>query len=180
MKRLNAGRQMNALSQRYLKWTAYGLVLLVTAIMQSLPHFLPALGGARPLLLIPVTVCIAMFEGPVGGAAAGVAGGILWDLFSDRLLGSNALLLMILCCACGLLSQLLIRNNFISSSIMTACVLVVHGLADWFFYEVLTQHDEMVYALFHFTLPAIGYSLVLTPLVYFAVYAVSRMLRNRE
>jgi hypothetical protein len=68
-----AYHQVQRLSVRYLKGTAYGLVILLTAIIQSLPHALPSFGGARPLLIIPVVVCIAMFEGPVNGAIAGIA-----------------------------------------------------------------------------------------------------------
>lgn len=67
------------------------------------PRLSPEIYGASPLLLVPLTVCIAMYAGPVGGAAAGIAGGFLWDLYSDRLLGFNALLLLAVGCACGLL-----------------------------------------------------------------------------
>ncbi|MDD3692810.1 MAG: rod shape-determining protein MreD [Oscillospiraceae bacterium] len=178
--RLNAGRLINRLGSRYLKWTAYGLVILLTIILQSLPRFLPQLLSAKPLLIIPVVVCIAMFEGPVDGAAAGVCGGILWDLFSDRLLGFNALILLILCCACGLMSQLLIRNNLLSTLMMTAATLFVQGILSWFFYDLLLDFENSLTALLYFTLPGIFYTLILTPPIYLAVYAVARILRNRE
>lgn len=175
-----AGHLISRMSGRYIKWTAYGLVILLTTILQSLPHFLPAVGYAKPILIVPVAVCIAMFEGPVGGAAAGIAGGFLWDLFSDRLLGFNALLLLILCCACGLLSQLLIRNNLLSSTLMTAAALFVQGLLNWFFYDLLLENEQALTALIHFTLPGFFYSLILTPPLYLAVYSVVRFLRSRE
>lgn len=178
--KLNAGSLINRLGIRYIKWTAYGLVILMTFILQSLPHFIPPVWGVKPFLIVSVTVCIAMFEGPVGGGAAGISGGILWDLFSDRLLGFNALILLILCCACGLLSQLLIRNNLLSSSIMVAASLVVQGLINWFFYDFMFNYSQSLTALLHFTLPGILYTLILTPPVYIAVYAVARLLRNRE
>lgn len=175
-----AYQPMQRLSIRYLKWTVYGLLLLLACILQSLPHLFPSFGGSRPLLVIPVAVCIAMFEGPIGGAAAGIAGGILWDLFSDRLLGFNALLLLFICGACGLLAQLLIRNNLISSLLMTAAALITQGVLDWFFNVVLVSQPEPIYALLHFTLPDMLYSLILTTPIYFIVYAAARKLRKRE
>ncbi|HCA30883.1 MAG TPA: rod shape-determining protein MreD [Ruminococcaceae bacterium] len=178
--RLGASHLIKRLSSRYLKWTAYGLIILLTTILQSLPHFPPEIGGARPTLIIPVVVCIAMFEGPVGGAAAGVAGGILWDVFSDRLLGFNALLLLIICCICGLLSQLLIRNNLISSMLMAAAALVFHSLIDWFIYDLMLENDQALNVLLWFTLPGFIYSLILTPLLYYVIYSVAKLLRNRE
>lgn len=179
-KHLGADHLIQRLSSRYLKWTAYGLVILLTAILQSLPHFLPVLGSARPTLMVPVTVCIAMFEGPIGGAAAGVFGGVLWDLFSDRLLGFNALILLIICCICGLMSQLFIRNNLISSMLMTAAALFVQGLINWFLNDFLLESSQALFALINFTLPGFFYSLILTPPLYLAVYKVSKLLRNRE
>lgn len=178
--KLGASNLINRLSSRYLKWTAYGLVILLASILQSLPNFLPVIGCARPTLIIPIVVCIAMFEGPVGGAAAGVAGGILWDIFSDRLLGFNALLLLIICCACGLMSQLLIRNNLISSMLMAAAALFAHGLIDWFIYDLMLENDQPLNTLLWYTAPGFVYSLLLTPPLYFAVYFVARLLRNRE
>ncbi|MDD2362463.1 MAG: rod shape-determining protein MreD [Oscillospiraceae bacterium] len=178
--KMGAGHFISSLSSRYIKWTAYGIVILLTSILQSLPNFLPPIGGARPALMVPVVVCIAMFEGPVGGAAAGVAGGILWDLFSDRLLGFNALLLLIICCACGLMSQLLIRNNLISSMLMTAAALFIQGLISWFFYDFMFENQQALTALLSLSIPGFFYSLFLTPPIYFVVYSVAKILRNRE
>lgn len=175
-----AYQPIQRLSSRYLKWTAYGVVILLSTILQSLPRLFPSVGGSHPILVIPVVVCIAMFEGPIGGAAAGIAGGILWDLFSDRLLGFNALLLLFICCACGLMAQLLIRNNLLSSLLMTAAALFSQGILDWFFNVVLLSESEPVYILLHLTLPNMLYSFVLTPIIYFIVYAMARKLRNRE
>lgn len=95
---------MHRLGSRYIKWTAYGLWLLLVCVLQNTPRLIPPVFGARPLLVVPLVVCIAMYTGPVGGAAAGVAAGLLWDMYSTRLLGFNALLLLIIGCACGLLS----------------------------------------------------------------------------
>lgn len=168
------------MSSRYLKWTVYGLILILTSVLQSLPDFPPRIFGVRPILMVTVTVCIAMFEGPVGGAAAGVAGGLLWDLFSDRLLGFNAFLLLIICCICGLLSQLLIRNNLLSSSLMAAAALFVQGIADWFFNYVLPSQSEPFYALFRLALPTVLYSLAVTPLLYIGIYAAKKFLLKHD
>lgn len=171
---------LRRLSRRYLTWTAYGLLMLATIIVQSLPHGLPAIGGVRPVLIVPLVVCTAMYEGPVGGAAAGIAAGLLWDMFSDRLLGFNALLLLIVGCACGLLVRLLIRNNLLAALLLSAAGLLVTGLADWFFNHVMALQKESLFALVHLTLPRALYSFLLTPLLYGLVTLIARTLRRRE
>ena len=112
--KIESGDPVRKLSGRYLKWTAYGLLILGAGLLQMAPRVFPAVFGARPLLLIPIVVSIAMFEGPVGGAAAGIAGGLLWDLYADRLFGFSALFLMAICCACGLEGELKIENGKLS------------------------------------------------------------------
>ena len=119
--KLHGKNPVPRLAGRYIKWTAYGLLILLFSTPQPTPR------------LIPLTVCIAMYAGPVGGAAAGIAGGFLWDLYSDRLLGFNALLLLAVGCACGLLVRLLLRNNLLSALLLVGGALLFQGLADWFF-----------------------------------------------
>lgn len=178
--KLNEKNPLRKLSGRYLKWTAYGLLLLCASLLQMAPRAIPSIFGARPLLLIPIVVSIAMFEGPIGGAAAGIAGGLLWDLYADRLFGFNAFILMIVCCACGLLVRLLIRNNLLSALLLFSGALLVQGLADWFFNHVLLMKEEPFYALVRLTLPNLAYTLVISPLLYGLTLLIARMLRKRE
>ena len=151
--KLNEKNPLHRLSGRYLKWTAYGLLILGAGLLQMAPRVFPAVFGARPLLLIPIVVSIAMFEGPVGGAAAGIAGGLLWDLYADRLFGFSALFLMAICCACGLLVRLLIRNNLLSAMLLFSGALLTQGLMDWFFNYVLWMKEDPLYMLGRMLLP---------------------------
>ena len=169
--KLHGKNPVPRLAGRYIKWTAYGLLILLFSILQSTPRLIPEICGASPLLLVPLTVCIAMYAGPVGGATAGIAGGFLWDLYSDRLLGFNALLLLV---------RLLLRNNLLSALLLVGGALLFQGLADWFFTVLLLGRDSPLYVLLHMTLPDLLYSLVLAPLIYALVTGVTRLLRHRE
>ena len=167
-------------SGRYLKWTAYGLLILGAGLLQMAPRVFPAVFGARPLLLIPIVVSIAMFEGPVGGAAAGIAGGLLWDLYADRLFGFSALFLMAICCACGLLVRLLIRNNLLSAMLLFSGALLTQGLMDWFFNYVLWMKEDPLYMLGRMLLPDMAYTLVVSPLLYGLTLLIAKTLRKRD
>lgn len=178
--KLNEKNPMRRISGRYLKWTAYGLLLLGAAILQMAPRVFPSIFGARPLLLVPVIISIAMFEGPIGGAAAGIAGGLLWDLYADRLFGFSALFLMAIGCACGLLVRLLIRNNLLSAMLLFAGGLLVQGLTDWFFNYVLLMKDDPLFVLVRLMLPDMGYTLVVSPALYGLTLLVAKILRKRD
>jgi|GEM_PF-317120 len=178
-KPVSSGKAVRRMGDRYLKWTAYGIVLLIISIVQTIPHGIPEIFGVRPAPIAVAAVCIAMFEGPIGGAAAGIAAGVLWDLYSPRPMGFNSLWLMIMCCACGLLSQMLVRNNLPSTMMVTSVVLIIQGLVNWFFNGVLAFKPDLMEILLRNALSA-AYTFLISPVVYLIILLVSRILRRRE
>lgn len=167
------------LKARYWQWGGYGLLILLTCIVQSTPRLIPELFGAKPLPVIPLTVCIAMFTGPVGGAAAGVAIGFLWDMYAlDRLLGYHSLLLLVVGCAVGLLIQLLMRNNLLSAVLLTFGALLSVGLIDWLLLYLLLARQDAVPALIDPILINSLYTLFITPLVYGLTLLISRLVKR--
>ena len=101
-------------------------------------------------------------------------------MYADRLLGFSALLLLFIGCACGLLVRLLIRNNLLSALLLTSGALLFQGLADWFFNYLLLGLEDPLFVLVRLTLPDLGYTLVISPLVYGLVYLIAGLLRRRE
>lgn len=163
---------------RYLKWTVYSLFLLLVSVLQTTPGLLPALWEIRPVLLSSAVVCIAMFESDVLAGAFGLVAGLLWDNASNRLLGLNALLLFAACITVSLLLTYLMRNNVYTALLLCACVIFIVEICDWFFYYVLLGYDHSLYVLARFYLPTMLYSLVLSPLLYWAVKAIVGFLRK--
>lgn len=180
MPKLGRGKFTAKVDKLYLRWFAYALVLLLVSLLQAAPRLFPAIGGAHPVPLIPVVVCIAMFEGPLTGAAIGVGGGLLWALYADRLFGFDALLLMAVGCICGLLVQVLIRNNWMSALLLNGATLIVYTLVDWLVRFVLYAQEGAVWALWSILLPNAVYTFVLSPVIYALAYRVARGLRESE
>ena len=178
--KIGRGKWLARVDKMYLRWMAYGMILLAVSLLQSAPRLFPAIGGAHPTLWLPVVVGIAMFEGPLAGAAVGVGSGLLWALYTNRLFGLDALLLMVIGCVCGLLVQVLLRNNHITALLLNAVVTVLYTLLDWCVRYVLFANEESWYAPWHILLPNAVYTFVLSPLVYVCIYRVARNLRETE
>ena len=178
MPKITRGRLTARINRLYLRWVAYGLILLFVSLLQAAPRLFPAFFGAHPVPLVPFVVCIAMFEGPMVGAAFGVGGGLLWALYADRLFGFDALLLLAIGCMCGLLVQVFLRNNWLTSLLLNGAVLLLYVLVDWLLRYVLFRNAEAVYALLHILLPNALYTFMLSPLVYVLIYRVARSMRE--
>ena len=62
----------------YIRRTLTAVLVFLTALFQH-SGFIPELFGAPAMVLIPLTVCIAMFERSIPGMCFGVLAGLLWD-----------------------------------------------------------------------------------------------------
>ena len=142
-----------------LKWGCYVLALFVCAALQTTPGLFQ-LGQAKPLLLLPLCLAVAVFEGEFAGALLGTVGGLLWDYAAGRTVGMLALELLLLCFGVSVLVQLYLQvnpGNF--AAVSTATALVVLSL-DWLFFYYMPGYSWALSRWLTFVLPSAVMTLV--------------------
>ncbi len=177
--KLNTDNKMRRFQGQYLRYAAYGFLLLFFYILQMTPRLLPTVCGGRPLLLIVAVVCVGMFNDPAVGGIFGAITGFLWDMFSDRLTGVGGLYLMVIGCICGLLVQLLMRNNVLSALLLGGVASTVFLLLEWLVNYVLWRVDGASEVLVRQVLPNLIYTLVLILPIYYLTLLVAKRLKAR-
>lgn len=96
---------------KLIRYLAYVLELLVLFMLQETPGLLPSIFGARPVLLFPAVVAIAMLEPEVPALLFGVVGGLFCDFGLSGMLGFHALVLGVLCFFISLVIRTYLQNN---------------------------------------------------------------------
>ena len=140
-----------------LKWGCYVLALFVCAALQTTPGLFQ-LGQAKPLLVLPLCLAVAVFEGEFAGALLGTVGGLLWDYAAGRTVGMLALELLLLCFGVSVLVQLYLQvnpGNFAAVSTVTA--LLVLSL-DWLFFYYMPGYSGAASRWLWFVLPTVALS----------------------
>lgn len=173
---------MKQLSQRkkdLIKWALYALILFFAFILQTTPRFLE-LFGVKPVLILPVMLFIAMFEGEWAGGVFGVVGGLFWDTAADRLLGFNAILMLIICVITGLLVMYLIRANIWNSLLVVLSASLLQGVIDYFFYYLIWDYDFSYLVLLKRILPTTLYTTLISPLFFFLIRKISHAFSEVE
>lgn len=173
---------MKQLSQRkkdLIKWALYTLILFFAFILQTTPRFLE-LFGVKPVLVLPVMLFIAMFEGEWAGGVFGVVGGLFWDTAADRLLGFNAVLMLVICVITGLLVMYLIRANIWNSLLTVLSASLLQGLIDYFFYYLIWDYDFSHIVLLKQILPTTFYTTLISPLFFFLIRKISHSFSEVE
>ncbi|MBP3389209.1 MAG: rod shape-determining protein MreD [Clostridia bacterium] len=174
---LSSGDRMRRLEEGYLRYAAYGFLLLFFYVLQMTPRLLPTIAGGRPLLLIPAIVCVGMFTNPLTGGICGAVTGFVWDMFASHAIGLNALYLLAVGCACGLLVQLLMRNNILSALLLSTAATALQLLGDWLIDCVLWRLPGSGQVLLQQALPNFLYTVALSLPVYYLTLRVAKRLK---
>lgn len=159
----------------YIRWAILAVIIVIVSLFQNTRGLLPEIYGVRAMPLIPLVVCIGMFERDWGSAALGLFAGLLWDGVSAHGQGFRSIYLMIIGCVCGLLLHYFMRRNLITALLLTSVALIVHNLLYWVFFLLIPGYDGAVSLLLEFYLPSCLYSLIFMPLF----FAIMKSLHKR-
>lgn len=164
----------------WLRRGIFALLLLAAHILQNTPGYFPEIFGVRAYFLISLTVCVALFEREVVGALFGLFAGALWDWVSPMGDGFNALFLMLVGAACGILINTLMRNNLLTALLLGGCAHLLYVCLYTVLFVVAEGVGSAGWLFARFYLPAVLYSLVFLPVFYLLVRAVMRRTRLRR
>ncbi len=156
------------------RYMVYALIILLAHFLQNVVPVFPKILSVRPLLLVSVAVCIAMFEGEIVGAVAGFVSGVLWDTVTVTADGYNALFLMLACAVCGVLLRIFMRNNIVTYMIMNSAITFIYLVTYVLFFISARGIDDAWQVFFRCYLPMGIYSLLLTPGWYVFIRSVNR------
>ena len=166
---------------KFFRCLAYSIELVILFILQNIPFLLPELMGARPFLLLPAIFSIALLEDELTGLGFGIFGGLLMDLsISGCAVGTNAIVLAILCFFIGLMAVNLIKTNLFTALLAAAVgIFVVIGL-QFVFGFYLKGYEFAQYAFQEHYWPVMLYSFLFTPLLYYFNKAFAVTIRERD
>lgn len=123
-------------SKWVIKWGIYGILLLVLYCVQTAPSLL-TIHHIKPVLLIPLAVSIALFEGEIGSAVFGLITGFLWDFASGKVFGFYGMVLMICCLLVALLSMYLVLVNVVNALLTVGAVSLICSIWNFLFYYLI-------------------------------------------
>ena len=164
----------------YIRRALFALLLVIAAAFQHTGGAIPAIFGAKALVLIPLTVCIAMYEKSMGGLSFGILAGALWDFATVRGDGFYAVMMALVGYAAGALTVYLVRNHIISALILSAIASVFVTGSYWFVFIFLKGYEGAWDILMHFYLPSAVYSVAFTAVYYYLVRFIVKLTTDKK
>ncbi len=153
----------------YIRRALFALLVVLSAAVQHTDGALPSFSGAKAMIIIPLCVCIAMFERSMGGLAFGVLCGVMWDAASARSDGFFSVCLAVVGFTAGALITYFMRNNILSALIISGAACLLVNSAYWLVFILLKGFDGAYGVLMSFYLPCAFYSFLYTFLYYYLI-----------
>lgn len=145
------------------------VMIIVTFILQTTGGFFPAPFGIHACLLVPATVCIAMFEREFSGLFFGLAAGMMLETVSPDSVCFYSVMFTLIGFTSGMLITYLMRNNLVTATIFTfAFTLILNSLYCLFFYAFDGIGITLGFYIRYYFISAI-YTTIFTPIFYLLV-----------
>lgn len=155
------------------KYAVYGVIMIVLFALQNVPSLL-SISGVKPQLLFAFALAAAVFESEIAGGIIGIFCGLLCDVGSHMLFGTNALIFLVVCVGIGLLVRGLIRQTLINTLILTLLASLLRAVLEYYFVYRMWGYEEVGVMLTGHLLPVAYYTTAIAAIPYFLVRAIHR------
>lgn len=165
---------------RLVRYLAFVLEIYFLYLLQQTPGLFPEIYGARPVLLFPVAVSIAMLETELPAMSFGIVAGLFVDFGFGGALGFHSLTMAVICYFVSVLSRTVLRVNMGAAMLMGMWTIAVFVILGWLYQYVWNGYSYISYALLHHYLPKYMYTLLLFPLIFMLTRGLARAMRSPE
>ncbi|MDE5764380.1 MAG: rod shape-determining protein MreD [Ruminococcus sp.] len=157
-----------------LRWTLYYVIILMSFVIMTTGSW------KKPVLLVPVALCIAINNDIMASAYTGAFCGFLIDIACGRLIGYNAVILTIFSAAMTLIFELYLRRKFINYIVLTAIMTFLQCFLDFQFFYKLWDYENVNNIFRNVTLKVWIYTMISSVILYVIFRIINNLLMPKE
>lgn len=156
----------NMLVLRRILFTA---LIVVTAVLESSENILPPVKGVNAFVLIPLVVCIALFEKSVPALLFGTFAGVMWDMYSITAEGFFSVVLSAVGFFTAIIILFYMRNNIATAVILSFVWSFLCNTLYWLNFIFFRDYTSPFYIYLRYYLPSVFYTAAFAFVFYFIV-----------
>lgn len=157
-----------------LRWIIYFVIIMTSFIVMTSGTW------KKPILLVPVALCIAINNDIMASAYTGAFCGFLIDIACGRLLGYNAVILTVFCILITLIYELYLRRKFFNFLLISAAAAFLQCWLDFKFYYEIWDYENTDRIFRSVTLKVWLYTVISSVVMYFLFKIVNNLLMPKE
>lgn len=164
----------------YWKFILYVAMTLVCFLLQSVPAFGVRFLGCAPSLLLLLTVGVAFFETPGFAAWFGLIAGLLSQLTTAVLAGTDAILFMFAGYFVAAALEVFLQRKFLVYIYVALITVFLQQIMDYFWHLLLWDRLPLGAALVHQILPTFFFTGLFAFPIYGILWHYDRKFREKE
>ena len=163
-------------------WRNIVYILLISAafLLETTYGFMPHLGNARLLPMLPLLSCVCMFEKERLAPWYGLFAGFLMDMVSPSMVGYHALILLLICTLIGWLSSNWLRNTLLTNLLAGSLLVFFNQSLYWLFFIEFKQTAGAGAIYWSKFVPTILMNILLVLPFFFLVLSVKKHFKAEE
>lgn len=167
-------RRRNYILLQIIQWILFAGLILLSYLFETTGSY------RKPLILIPVALCISSHTGEIQAMTVGAVCGLLLDLACGKLLGCNGIILVISCVIVSLLYRYLLKQKLLNMLLLITVCTGLQGLIDYVFYYKIWNIPDAELILHKMIIPC-GIMTILSGIIfYFVIKKIAESCQNRR
>ena len=157
-----------------IQWILFAVVILLCYLFETSGSY------RKPLVLIPVALCIASHSGELHAMCVGTVCGLLLDLACGKLIGYNAVLLVVFCVMVSLLYRYLLKQKLWNMLFLVTICVSLQGILDYIFYYAIWGYEDVELILEKNIIPCGVMTIFSGILFYFVIKKIAESCQNQR
>lgn len=148
------------------RWAIYIFMIFVSVIIMNIGK------SVKPIILIPLCICICMNEDEYPAAVLGGICGLLIDFSCGKFFGYSSVFMIAFCVATVLLFKHYLIQNVFNVILLTVAYIFVYELLDYFFYYAMWNYEGVSYVFRRKCIPCIFLTTITAPIIWLIIKPV--------
>lgn len=154
------------------------VLMIVTFSLQSTAGLFPAPWGIHAMLLVPMTVCTAMFEREFAGVFFGLFAGAMLDAFDAQTVCFHAISFTVIGFVAGSLITHLMRNNLTCAVILTSFFTLLYNSLNFLIYFAFSGIEKPFFVYIRYFFLSVIYTIIFTPIFYIFIRFLNKKFKT--
>lgn len=162
-----------------LKWVLYSVILCFSYAFMMTPGLFE-LGDTRPLIVLPMIICVSVFEGELSGGIFAIFAGILWSSGVTMFWGFHPLILYFCAVLCGVVTSIYLQENLPSTMLVAGVAIAIYLGASFFVNYAIWNYGNAGEIFKRNYVPTFFFTWAVTPIYYFMIKGIRMLIQRRS
>lgn len=149
----------------FINYIIYSFLFLIFFLIQNTPNSIITIFNVKPFLILSLITFITIYNHDIVFILFSLISGFLCDLSSNKILGYNAIIILIIMILVKYILVKYLNNNFLGNLLICLIVCISYQVIDFIFLYFIWGYENSFYFFIRYKLPIVAYTTLISPII---------------